>query len=365
MLLELPAYVGWVDYRLLIGPPAPLGYDTSSPQTNPTYVLDEELIYIRKPHTHIQVETVGDLVHWLRLPDENRYVADVRYDARGFRNEVAPERAEVVAIGDSMLEAALVPYEDLLTTRLSEHLGTPVANLGQTGYGPYQELAVLRRYALPLQPRAVVWLFFEGNDLRDVVRYERFRQDWERMQVDQDLFRRRAFTVNLRAALAWWLGGRSRLEGSARERSCRVEARDGPADLWFAYAGKPLDAEAEAALQRAESLLGEAHASAAAADAALTLAFVPTKFRVYRERCTFPPGGLGHRWQPNDLPDRLGAWADGAGVRWLDLTGPLRAAADRGELVYFPDDGHLNAAGHAVIAETLAEVLAGCCPDAP
>ena len=35
-----------------------------------------------------------------------------------------------------------------------------VANLGISGYGPEQELVVLKRYALDLQPKTIVWVFW-------------------------------------------------------------------------------------------------------------------------------------------------------------------------------------------------------------
>jgi hypothetical protein len=48
---------------------------------------------------------------------------------------------------------------------------TSVANLGQSGYGPQQELAVLKRYGCPPYDRNTSWVFYEGNDLLDVQEY--------------------------------------------------------------------------------------------------------------------------------------------------------------------------------------------------
>ena len=44
----------------------------------------------------------------------------------------------------------------------------PALNLGIDDAGPLIELAVLREIAAPLEPRVVFWLFFEGNDLKDL-----------------------------------------------------------------------------------------------------------------------------------------------------------------------------------------------------
>ena len=75
-------------------------------------------------------------------------------------------------VGDSFVEGLHVAEPDLISARLAERLGEPVANLGRTGYGPQQELEVLRRHGLAMHPRAVVWAFYEGNDLQDVATYD-------------------------------------------------------------------------------------------------------------------------------------------------------------------------------------------------
>jgi hypothetical protein len=40
--------------------------------------------------------------------------------------------------------------------------------LGLAGAGPLLELATLTEYAAPLKPTVVLWLYFEGNDLRNL-----------------------------------------------------------------------------------------------------------------------------------------------------------------------------------------------------
>ena len=85
-------------------------------------------------------------------PDPSRTVV-IRYDRNGFRNAKTLETAEVVVIGDSYVEGYLMSDEHLLTTHLSKLQGMSVANLGHSGYGPQQELAVLRRFGLPLKPK--------------------------------------------------------------------------------------------------------------------------------------------------------------------------------------------------------------------
>ena len=46
-----------------------------------------------------------------------------------------------------------MPRQSVFTVMLQQLEQTTVVNLGTSGYGPQQELAVLKRYALSLHPR--------------------------------------------------------------------------------------------------------------------------------------------------------------------------------------------------------------------
>ena len=41
-------------------------------------------------------------------------------------------------------------------------------SLASPGNGPLIELATLVEYAAPLEPRTVLWFYFEGNDLKNL-----------------------------------------------------------------------------------------------------------------------------------------------------------------------------------------------------
>jgi len=362
-LLELPALLGILDYRLIISPPQSVVFTKIKPWEDPRNRLDRELIHIRRPNQKITGQTIGDLVPWLGIVTDRRYQIDAQYDGNGFRNDHEITAAPVIVLGDSFLEAALVPQDALLTTQMSRLLQSEVANLGQSGYGPQQELIVLRRYGLPLQPKVVVWLFFEGNDLLDVPRYDRLMRDWDIYMKETHGFKERSFTRNVLSALTY-LTAPSRTRGTAdtdeaRRRSCRFtgsRSEEGKT-IYFAYAGTPLSPEDLTSLATVQKVLLDAQRLAADNGAHLLLAFTPTKFRVYRDFCEFPADAYGRIWQPNDLPARLEEWAAAQGIAYLDLTASLQEAAAQGELVYFPDDGHWNATGHEVVAEAVADFI--------
>jgi hypothetical protein len=62
-----------------------------------------------------------------------------------------------------------VPYEQTLAGRLRERDSTALG-VGVEGSGPLVHLGIVREYLVPLRPALVVWVFFEGNDLRDLNR---------------------------------------------------------------------------------------------------------------------------------------------------------------------------------------------------
>lgn len=94
-------------------------------------------------------------------------------DRHGFNNppEVwSVDRLDVAAVGDSFTQGSCVPPDSNAIGRLRRRWPATL-NLGVEGTGPHVALAALEEYARPLRPRVVLWLYYEGNDLRDLERY--------------------------------------------------------------------------------------------------------------------------------------------------------------------------------------------------
>ncbi|MBI4516669.1 MAG: hypothetical protein HY699_12730 [Deltaproteobacteria bacterium] len=361
-VLEIPALVGLADYRLLLAPAGAATFGgVRKAWEDPRNRFDRELMYTRRPGYRIAGETTGDLVYWLGIAAPRRYQVDVRYDRNGFRNEREIKQAAMVLIGDSFLEAGLVAEAALVSSRLRQLLGVEVANLGLSGYGPQQELLVLRRYGLPLRPQVAVWFFFEGNDLLDVERYRQFARHSAEYVQELDRFANRSFTKQTILALGRLTTSNGISDGAeAQRRSCRLrhpydeEART----LYFGFAAAPLSPAELASLEIAQHQLLEAQRLSAASGTTLLLAYVPTKFRVYGELCDFAEDAYPRAWTLNDLPVRLEGWARANDIAYVDLTAPLKQAAANGALTYFADDGHWSATGHEVVAKTIAGTIA-------
>jgi hypothetical protein len=249
-----------------------------------------------------------------------------------------------------------VPAFDLLTSVLARTLGATVDNLGQIGYGPQQELAVVRRYALPRRPRVVVWVFFEGNDLANIDAYRAFASDFAAARAARHGFVARSFSRNAMERLMY-LAGNPR--PSAVPRSAWWIAGGRKERLYFLYTAGPLSDPAEAALHELESILAQAASMSHEAGAHFVLAFAPDKFRACRGSLVVEPDADLVGWTLSDLPGRLAAMSARLPgyVTYLDLTPTLAFHCDQGELPYFREDNHWNAAGNRIVAEELARTL--------
>ena len=88
------------------------------------------------------------------------------HDAKGFRNDSVPERADVVALGDSQTWGVNVSREHAWPQQLGRLTNRSVYNMSLGGYGPVQYWA-LTDEALALRPRVLVVGLYFGNDLYD------------------------------------------------------------------------------------------------------------------------------------------------------------------------------------------------------
>jgi hypothetical protein len=360
-LLEVPAALGLVDYRTVFATPTP-------PWRRPGYRADPELIYVREGDQHLRWSSQGGELHQLRGASPwMTYHCDLRLDGDGFRNAPGLTSAEVVVVGDSLIEGAQVAESEVLTAQLSRLTGFTVANLGRSGYGPQQELAVLRRFALSRRPRTCVWAFYEGNDLQDVIAYESYRRDlrWILQGQKSESIYGRGFVRNaLALAIRQWLRPQPR-RPAGRYTGQFIDAAGRQVPMYFATGVQhgegdpPLPREGAPELDRVQSVLAEAHALCQQQGVELVVVFVPSKFRVYRGVCVFDLDSPCWSWPVDDLPRALASAvaAVSAAVKFLDLTPRFQAEAARGALLYLPDDPHWTAEGHRTAARVLADFL--------
>jgi hypothetical protein len=354
-ILELPALLGVLDYgRIIRFRPRDAFADTDR--------SDPELLHIHPPHSSFRGQARGgNFAANFRVPQSamDFYQWDVRYDQNGFRNDSDLTSASIVVIGDSFVESTTTPTPQMLTSVLARLQGTVVANLGQYGYGPLEELAVLRRYGLPLRPRTVVWMFFEGNDLADVIRYRKETTAQSKPPSFWTVFWNRSFTRNALAQVHAQF--RRAFRPSGVKRSGVFQAPDGrKTTLYFLYYPPGLTNEELNAFDRTVLTLSAAHDLCAAQGARLVFVFVPTKFRVFYDLCQFSAESDCRNWRASGLPERMqtAVKSISSDLGYLDLTPSLVDAAKRGVLSYYRDDDHWSPAGDGVAAAAINDYLA-------
>ncbi|MDG3004011.1 alginate O-acetyltransferase AlgX-related protein [Paludisphaera mucosa] len=359
--MEVPAMLRLVDYRVVFTAPTP-------PWQRAGNGPDPDLIYVRRPHQKTRFRYDGAELYGLRgAKPWRRYNCELVTDAHGFRNPTDAARADVVVIGDSFIEGLHVEADALVTSQLAEMLGRSVVNLGRTGYGPQQEANVLRRYGVALKPSACVWAFYEGNDLQDLHEFDANRKNLRYILDERrsDGVYGRSFVRNgLGFAIRNWLRPDATRPAAAytglfTDRDGREVPMVFGTGIQHGAGGPEFPRGTSPELERIRAILADARALCREHGVDLVVAFVPAKFRVYRDLCRFAPDSPCTAWPSDDLPDDVGRVVAGLGpdVGFVDLTPPFRAAAEAGGLVYLPDDTHWSEEGHRLAAEALAPVL--------
>jgi SGNH hydrolase-like domain, acetyltransferase AlgX len=357
VLLELPALAHRVDYSEVLS--EALG-EWKGPATD--FVTDPELVYHRPAHEVWKGQPRSDMARVWNLPIHAPRPQVFTTDSRGFRNRRELARADLALVGDSFVEGAYVSDDETAAVALEREIPAVVANLGQSGYGTLQELKVIESVAVDLQPRAVAWFFFEGNDLYDDAAYEdalsyyhahgtlATESSWT---PDLHRFAAASFSLN-----AFHLFRRladplfpNEVPSTGFFRSADGEAR---ALYFYGDAAVRWDAYEQERFEKTKAAFRRGRDEIRARGARLLVVFIPTKFRVYGDYCRFPPGSPCLSWRPWRLRADVAAFCRNEGIDLLDLTEPMRAAAAAGRLLYAAEDSHWSPDGHRFVADLLA-----------
>jgi lysophospholipase L1-like esterase len=334
-------------------------------------------------------------------------------DAEGFRNHAVRDRFDIAALGDSFTDAMTMAAEHSWPVQLEQISGASVQNYGIAGFGPQQELLVLKEAVAPHRPRTVVLAFFAGNDIFDSEAFDKFQKSGGLQRREAQGWRIKSvvsradqwFVTSALRAGGNWLNSRTGPVSAAEANPAPpvvVAAPPPPTQPTFdrgifsvPVAGHVLQwafmppylntlnfSREQIAARPGWRLTREAildmQTTSASFGANFVVMFIPFKSQVYlplldrhfsREQLQAAFGYSIERYGPvvvdrmyanrlaqNELMQRFCAEA---GIPFLDLT-PIfsERVESTGENVYFPDESHLNEAGEALVAERLAAFLA-------
>jgi hypothetical protein len=122
------------------------------------------------PNVDIKGRTYQDLTYDSRLPTEPiefHYVTD----RHGFRNATDRNEADIYLVGDSILVAGLLPFEETIAALIDKDLHLRTMNVAIAGLAVQEERDLFKAAKLPLQNHLVLHFVYEGNDLQDSARY--------------------------------------------------------------------------------------------------------------------------------------------------------------------------------------------------
>lgn len=356
----------------------------------------------------------GDLYRWEAgslpplSPEQNSILAQVHFvtDENGYPNQPPTlDRYDVVVTGDSFTAAENVanPWPSLL----EQSGGFRVLNLGMPLYTTGGEEAAVRLYGLSKHPDWVILAYFEGNDM--IIEAPSFDAklrsglSW----VEDDLIEGGPYASSVAIQSirygfpellerAWGTLLIHPADSPKSPRSYRfpivVQTTRGRTSVAFFddYLSGLTASLQDINLSHNFRLVADALVAldkeARASGAKLLILYIPSKEHVFAPLITeaeswkmvlegvhlvriTPSGFLSSEQTPLATPQMLRDRADdqrkaiadlsrSKGIRLLDLTNDLQAAASEGADLYYLADTHWNQNGHKLVARLVADYLA-------
>jgi hypothetical protein len=282
-------------------------------------------------------------------------VRTIKYDDLGFRNPPDLADWDIVVVGDSFTELGYLPDDELFTSLLAQRLGKLVKNLGVCHTGPLTHLFYAKEYGKSPSTRHAVLVFFEGNDVEDMVMEDQ-RRELIRRTGERELRTFEKQTSLLRAVRE--AVGRASKKLIAQNAFVRCGDREFGVTVKYTPRGRDQMSPAERTLL--ESTIGDWGRSMRECGMKPWLVYMPCKRRVMHDRLRFMEDCKPFiaRWQPSDLPQYVREICTAAEIGYIDAVVPLTREIEQGRLSYnLIKDTHINALGSRVVADAIADAL--------
>jgi lysophospholipase L1-like esterase len=280
-----------------------------------------------------------------------------------------PGEKRIVILGDSLVLSVQVPFEQTFSELLEARLNaaarqsgeTPstryrVINAGVQGYGPVEELLFFRSAVKTLQPDLVLATLFVGNDAEEALTSAPKLQE---NRAASEVLRESATTGLRRTIRRSMVLQVLRLR--IRSATDRLRGFTGaPEPPLQSYAARPAD-RISRGLEITRDCVAGINSVAEAAGARTAIVLMPARFQVddadygrLREAVAQQGGELVR----DAATERFKSSLSPLSLPMTDLLVPLRQAA-AGPPLFFELNVHLTPRGHTVVADHLAEFVAG------
>jgi hypothetical protein len=323
----------------------------------------------------------------------------VTHDDQGFcnppRDDYDRASIEVVTMGDSFALCVAADAEATWMSRIGQLSGLSVYNLGKGGIGPYEYLQIFQHFGLSKNPTFALMNIYEGNDLRDAVRYhehidairaggsgyasasDRFQPELDYQRLLNNPIGRSSYVVNLGLVAIGksYEGISTAVSRALGKKSERVNFRyalrfpDGAIvpfnvqnadqnEVRYARRLRQGDVQLSAFDQALErfAALGREH------DFRPVISYAPSAYTAYADFVTFEDDALSELmpWFSKTQRAYLRQKAEDLGLAFIDLTPALQTAARRlrdQELLYYPANVHYTPSGHREVGDALAAAI--------
>jgi hypothetical protein len=350
----------------------------------------------KEQRTRLLYTEYDPLLGWRKKPgarvhyERREFSVDVAINSHGMRDserdyDAPPGVARVLALGDSFVEAFMVPTDEMITRRLEDSLaqagcGAQVLNGGTVGYSTDQEYLFYKEEGVRYGAHTVI-LFFYYNDVLYNDSADNLGIPKPRLTFKGNESKVANFPVPPRvvptpspgtevdapsgsAAYAW---AEDRLERSAPRvygllagvglfpRVRRLE----PAAELRVYMRRP-PREIVEAWDMTRRIVRALDQEVRAHDARLLIAYIPSRMEVSERDWQVSQARYGlneHHWDRAAVLTQLQQIADNQGIALVDLTPVLRKEQGLFSGPYYETDSHWNAIGQKVAAQAITDVL--------
>jgi hypothetical protein len=255
---------------------------------------------------------------------------------------------DAVIVGDSFT-FCWTEYTDCWVQQLDIDHGLSVVNLGLPKNGSLSHERLLETFGLPYKPHMVIWQWY-GNDFNDDYGLAHLGPEvwWSKNSADYQVL-----DLALQSVLA------QQATGDVSVASDTVH--DGNIDFTFGdnYTRSAFDLanpHNQEGLALTRQAILKARDVLAATQTPLVIVLIPAKEEVYRP---WVEKQLGSAWLDavSEGRNKMLGFCRDEKLICLDATPSLIEHANQREMVYWPDDFHLNPLGNHILSDTVWDFL--------